>query len=98
MALALVVKVRKVCHPEVLPLGILDLPLLLVFAHLLNVFGSILSHSRVVTVGANHNMAVVGAIFQIWVGAPATEACPCTLSAAVAACVGGTDGQQALVR
>ncbi len=96
--LALVVKVRKVCRPEVLPLGILDVPLLLVFAHSINVFGSILLHSRVVMVWANHNMAVVGAIFRIWVGAAATEACPRTLSAMVAVCAGGTDDQRALVR
>ncbi len=63
--LALVVKVRKVCRPEVLPLGILDVPLLLVFAHLLNVFGGILLNSRVVTVWENHDMALVWAIFQI---------------------------------
>jgi hypothetical protein len=96
--LALVVKVGKVCRPKVLPLGILDVPLLSVFAHLLNVFGSILLHSRVVTVWANHDMAVVGVIFRLWVGAASTKACPRTLSAAVAACARGTGSQQALVR
>jgi hypothetical protein len=94
--LALVVKVGKVCHPEVLIFGILDVPLLLVFVYWLNVFGSILSNSRVVRVWANHNMAVVWAIFQIWVGAATTEACPCMLSASVAVCARGTGGQQAL--
>jgi hypothetical protein len=80
---ALLIKVGQICSPEVLPLGILDMVLLMVLAHPLNLFSCILSNPGVVTVWANDDMAFVGAVFQVWVGSAAPKTRPWTLAATI---------------
>jgi hypothetical protein len=53
--------------------------LLTVLAHLFNISSCILSNSWVVPVGANGNVAFIGAKFRVWVGSAIPKTRPWTL-------------------
>jgi hypothetical protein len=67
------IKVRKVGGPKILPLLILDVLLLAVFLHLLNILGDMLTYTRSVLVGANNNvLSVLVFLIRVWLAAAKT--------------------------
>ena len=54
--LPLFIKVRKVCHAEILPLEVLGVPLLPVLPHFLNLPRGMFANARIIAVGADDHV------------------------------------------
>jgi hypothetical protein len=74
--LTCLVKVSKVGGPKIFPLLVLDVLLLLVLSHLLDILGGMLTYTRGVLVGADNDVLPV-LVFRIRVRPAAAKTIPC---------------------